>query len=205
VVVRGRWARVGRLLVCRRTALVMSKYMPLVQPDRNSGACWVVWFRSGIEKKSEALLSAPLRIRDPGRRARLPDHGVRERPIADAGCHATPVAQGSACCGYRENRRRKKQARAHCVCEQRSCAWGVATAGQSSFSQLKLSVVQAKAIFISNVQVACKVVVNAFQQYERLPSLATANIWRRSPILKLAHPPLVANPHEHWGFARWTC
>jgi hypothetical protein len=50
-VVRGRWARVGRLLVCRRTALVMSKYMPLVQPDRNSGACWVFWLRGGFREE----------------------------------------------------------------------------------------------------------------------------------------------------------
>jgi hypothetical protein len=28
------------------------------------------------------------------RRTKLPDHGVRERPIAGAGCHATPLAQG---------------------------------------------------------------------------------------------------------------
>ena len=41
------------------------------------------------------------------RLVRLPDHGVRERPTDAAGCHATPLAQGSACCGYKEKRCRK--------------------------------------------------------------------------------------------------
>jgi hypothetical protein len=79
------------------------------------------------------------------RRARLPDHGVRERLAAGAGCHATPPAHGIDLLRIQRESMPEKPARPHCVCEQRRCAWGVATAVQSNFSQLKLSVIQAKA------------------------------------------------------------
>jgi hypothetical protein len=51
---------------------------------------------------------------------------------------------------------------------------------------------QAKALFSypTKRHVACNVVINAFQQYERLASLATAKLERRWLILELAHPPL---------------
>ena len=175
MVVRGRWARVGCLLVCWRTALVMSKYMPLVQPDRNSGACRVIWFRSGFDEKSEALLSAPIGIRDPGRRARLPDHGVRERPIAGAGCHATPVTQGSVCCGYRENRCRKNGPDLTAFANSDS-ARGESRLRSSQASLNSNCQKNRRKQFSSPTMrhIACNVVVNAFQQYERLASLATA-------------------------------
>jgi hypothetical protein len=53
------------------------------------------------------------------RRARLPDHGVRERPIAIAGCHATPRTQGIALLRIQRESMPGKLARSHCVCEQR--------------------------------------------------------------------------------------
>src|ERR1700748_2437330 len=66
------------------------------------------------------------------------------------------------------------------VCRQRGCAWGVATAWQSSFSQLRLSENRRKQFSSSTtLHVACNVVVNAFQQYERLDNLATAKLERR--------------------------
>jgi hypothetical protein len=78
------------------------------------------------------------------------------------------------------DRCRKTGIRPQCVCRQRGCAWGVATAGQSSFSQLRLSENRRKQFSSSTTRhVACNVVVNAFQQYERLVSLATANLERR--------------------------
>jgi hypothetical protein len=175
VVDRGRWARAERLLVCRRTGLGRSKNRPPVRPDRDSGAWWVVWLRSELDKKSEALLSSPLRTSDLYRRATLPDHGVRERPTAVAGCHATPLAQGIGLLRIQGETMPDELARPHCVCEQRWCVWGVATAGQSNFSQLKLSVVPGESISSpTRLQIVCKVVVNAFQQYEWLLSLATA-------------------------------
>jgi hypothetical protein len=69
-----------------------------------------------------------------------------------------------------------------------------ATAGQSSFSQLKLSENRRKQFsFRTTRHIARNVVVNAFQQYERLMSLATAKLERRRSILELAHPPVDDN------------
>jgi hypothetical protein len=44
--------------------------------------------------------------------------------------------------------------------------WGVATAGQSGFSQLKLSENRRKQSSPTTLHIAWNVVVNAFQQYE---------------------------------------
>jgi hypothetical protein len=53
--------------------------------------------------------------------------------------------------------------------------------------------------------VACNVVVNAFQQYERLVNLATAKFERRCTILGLAHPPLGETARIRWGFTMAAC
>ena len=53
--------------------------------------------------------------------------------------------------------------------------------------------------------VACNVVVNAFQQYERLVNLATAKFERRCTILELAHPPLRETARIHWRFIMSAC
>src|SRR5882757_6389296 len=96
--------------------------------------------------------------------------------------------------------------RPQCVCRQRGCAWGVATAWQSSFSQLRLSENRRKQFSSSTtLHVACNVVVNAFQQYERLDNLATAKFERRRPILELAHPPLRETARIHWRFTTAAC
>jgi hypothetical protein len=114
------------------------------------------------------------------RRAMLPNRGVRERPCADAGCHAVPGGKKPFCCEYSEDRCIENWHRPQCVCRQRGCARGVATAGQSSFSQLKLSENRRKHFSSrTTLHVACRVVVNASQQYEWLASLAMAKLWRR--------------------------
>jgi len=102
-------------------------------------------------------------------------------------------------------RKMQKKHRPPCLCRQRGCALGVATAKRSSFSQLKLSEKQAKAIsFRTPKHVACCVVLNAFQQYEWLAGLATANLERRSSGIVLAHPPQAGNGansleiHDRW-------
>src|SRR5438270_13346541 len=65
---------------------------------------------------------------------------------------------------------------------------------QSSFSQLRLSENRRKQFSSSTTRhVACNVVVNAFQQYEGLVSLATAKLERRWAKFWLAHPPLREN------------
>ena len=92
------------------------------------------------------------------------------------------------------------------VCRQRGCAWGVATAWQSSFSQLRLSENRRKQFSSSTtLHVACNVVVNAFQQYEWLAGLATAKLKRRWKILTLAHPPKRENARIHWRFTMRAC
>jgi hypothetical protein len=53
--------------------------------------------------------------------------------------------------------------------------------------------------------VACNVVVNAFQQYERLVNLATAKFERRCTILGLAHPPFGETARIRWGFTMAAC
>jgi hypothetical protein len=57
--------------------------------------------------------------------------------------------------------------------------WGVATAGQSSFSQLKLSENRRKHSSPTTRHIARNVVVNAFQQYEWFVGLAMAKFERR--------------------------
>jgi hypothetical protein len=108
VVVRGRWARAERLLVCRRARSgAFKKHTPWSGQIKNSDAWWVVWLRCGLDRRARLSCLLHCGTSDLCRLVRLPDHGVRERPTAAAGCHATPLAQGSACCGYKEKRCRK--------------------------------------------------------------------------------------------------
>jgi hypothetical protein len=101
---------------------------------------------------------------------------------------------------------RRNWHRPHCVCRQRGCARGVATAGQSSFSQLKLSENRRKHFSSPTTRhIACNVVVNAFQQYEWLARLATAKFERKRLILELAHPPLRETGRIHWRFTMGAC
>ncbi len=129
------------------------------------------------------------------------------RSCRTAGCERGPLPmqvatrlserRRSVCCGYSEEHRRKNRMSSLRV-QAAMVRWGVATARQSGFSQLRLSVVQAKAISSATTpHIACNAVVNAFQQYEQLPSMATANMKRRATGLELAHPPMFANPHKY--------
>jgi len=137
--------------------------------------------RERRRRKSEALPTAPLGIR-----SILSD----ERGCRTAGCErgfmpwqvATRLRKArdrSAADTVRIDAR-KNGIRPQCVCRQRGCAWGVATGWQSSFSQLRLSENRRKQFSFSTTRhVACNVVVNAFQQYERLVNLAMAKLERR--------------------------
>jgi hypothetical protein len=95
--------------------------------------------RQSSGRKSEALPSAL-----PGTSSICPTSEAAEpRGTREALCRRRlprySRRQESVCCEYKEDRRRRNGHRPQCVCRQRGCAWGVATAGQSSFSQLKLS------------------------------------------------------------------
>jgi hypothetical protein len=167
VVARGRWASLERLLVCRRTGLVVFKIVPWPGQIRLFGGDGPS--APGEQKTDRARLSCLLHLGPvPSvRRARLPNRGVRERLYAGAGCHGTPGGTRSFCCEYSESR--CEGIGSQCVCKQRGCARGVATARQSSFSQLKLSENRRKHFPSPTTRhIACNVVVNAFQQYERL-------------------------------------
>jgi hypothetical protein len=65
------------------------------------------------------------------------------------------------------------------ACADSELRWGVATARQSSFSQLKLSENRRKHSSPTTPHIARNVVVNAFQQYEWFAGLAMAKLWRR--------------------------
>ena len=109
-------------------------------------------------------------------------------------CHAAPEGKGSLCCGYSEDRCRRK--------------WHT-TSMRVQAARLRLGSRDCVAVKLLSTQivrnrrkqfsssttrhVACNVVVNAFQQYEGLVNLATAKVERRRLIFALAHPPLRGN------------
>jgi hypothetical protein len=68
---------------------------------------------------------------------------------------------------------------------------------QSSFSQLKLSVIQAKDSSSMMSHVARESIVNACQEYEELSGLATAKQERKAQRLDLAHPPVSETARIH--------
>jgi hypothetical protein len=137
--------------------------------------------RKSGRRKSEALSSA-----QPGNRSIRPasdaaePRGAREA-LCQGGCHAAPEGKESFCCGYSEDRCRRnwhttsvrvQAARLRlgsrdCNGSQASLNSDCQKTGESNFSSS------------TTRHVACNVVVNAFQQYERLVSLATAKLERR--------------------------
>ena len=127
------------------------------------------------------------------RRRRLP----REGPVRH---------RGSACreCGECGNPEMSGPA-LDCVCGQRWCVSGVATVQQSSVSQLRLSVIQAKDSSPMGSYVACENIVNACQEYEELSGLATAKLGRKGKIFDLAHPPARGTARIYWRFTRGAC
>jgi hypothetical protein len=85
----------------------------------------------------------------------------------------------STCCEYSEDDA-GRTGKGLTACADSDVRWETSDCGQSSFSQLKLSEKQAKAISsITTLHIACNAVVNAFQQYEWLARLATAKLKRR--------------------------
>ncbi len=79
----------------------------------------------------------------PVRGARPPDHGVRERLSATAGCHASSRERRDRSAANKGSQNLKRRFDLDCVADSDG-ALGSRDCGQSSVSQLKLSVVQAK-------------------------------------------------------------
>jgi hypothetical protein len=118
----------------------------------------------------------------PVRRANAPNRGVRERLYADAGCHATPRAQRSISCEYSRSRCRKTGTD-YTACADSEVAWGSHDCG--AVELLSTQIVRKTGESNSSpttAHLACNVVVNAFQQYERFAGLATAKFERRCLI-----------------------
>jgi hypothetical protein len=171
-----------RLLVCRRTVWWVFKNSPVVRPHTALRCAMGLLLRESGRRKEQG--SPVCSTRDQvhlSDERRLPNRGVRERLYAMAGCHAAPEGKKSFCCGYSENRCRKKLAYDLIACAGSEVALGESRLQwQSSFSQLRLSENRRKQFSSSTARhVACNVVVNAFQQYERLVNLATAKLERR--------------------------
>jgi hypothetical protein len=68
---------------------------------------------------------------------------------------------------------------------------------QSSVSQLRLSVIQAKDSSLMLSYVACESIINACQEYEEFGDLATAKQERKAQRLDLAHPPMSETARIH--------
>jgi hypothetical protein len=167
------------LLVCRRTGLVVFKIAPwsgwisLLARDGSS----VPEERQAKERGSPVCStkgSAPS-----VRRARSPDRGVRERPYAGAGCHASPRDTGFSAANTVKARCRNTGIGLS-ACAASEVRAGVATAGAVKLLSTQIVRKQAKAFSSrTTLHIACNAVVNAFQQYEGLAGLATAKLERR--------------------------
>ena len=141
------------------------------------------------------------------RRARLPNRGVRERLLCQGGCHAAPEGKESFCCGYSEDRCRRNWHSTSVLVQAARLRLGSRDCNGSQASLNSDCLKTGESNFSSSTtrHVACNVVVNAFQQYERLVSLATAKFERRCTILGLAHPPSRETARIHWRFTIGAC
>lgn len=146
------------------------------------------------DKKDEAFVSASRGSSDPSTGDRLPDQGV-ERGHVRAGCLAAP---GNA--GDRQQRLQggrpnpEKLADPHCVAGS-DVRWGeTQLRAVRPLSTQVVGKTQAKENLLGKaVSKNGRADINACQEYERLPSLATAKIALKMQRILLAHPPLGVN------------
>ena len=119
----------------------------------------------------------------------LPDRGVRERPVpAQVATRAPYERRGSVCRGCGECERQENWPALDCVCRQRWCVGEHATAQQSSFSQLKLSVIQAKAIHLRLLSHELTELSSTLAKSTKVaPSLATAKLGRKERMIRRLH------------------
>ena len=159
------------------------------------------------KRKSEALPSAP-----PGIRSIRPTSEAAEpRGAREALCHgrlpAAPEGKKSLCCGYSEDRCRRKVAFDNTACAGSEVALGKSRlrGSQASLNSDCQKTGESNLSLSTMPHVACSVVVNAFQQYERLGSLATAKLERKRLTFGLAHPPPREKARIHWGKLMGAC
>jgi len=131
----------------------------------------------------------------PVRRAWLPNRGGAREAVCDAGCHAAPKGKGSFCCEYSRDRCRLNRQRPLVRVQTARLRSGSERlqGSQASLNSNCQKTGESKFSSRTTRHVACNVVVNAFQQYEWLASLATAKLKRKRVRLEVAHPPLCEN------------
>jgi hypothetical protein len=115
--------------------------------------------------------------------------GAREI-MCGTGCHASRGrGWSSAAATARSTRPGDRNTLAAYACGEDACGEMRLRAVRPLSTQL--SVTQAKEKYV--VDSDADAVFNACQEYERLASLATANLQRRAEALQLAHPPMNVN------------
>lgn len=124
----------------------------------------------------------------------LPDHGVRERPCAQVATRLRGREDRTAA-GCSEAKRTSRFGLA--ALRAATCAGGGATAGSRDLLSTQIVRKPGESNFDRLTTAAhfrCEAVVNACQEYEARPVLATAKFERRRARFALAHPPRLTNP-----------
>ena len=137
-----RWARPSRPLVGRRGSPDVQKQAP--RPGRMRTPAHSGSAAPGGRQTKETRLSCPLhRGTDPFvRRARLPDHGVREMPKPAQVATRTPANAEDRSAADAIEPNREPVTTLDCVLQTAMVRWAeAATARQYSVSQLKLSLI----------------------------------------------------------------
>jgi hypothetical protein len=153
----------------------------------------------GVEKTERARLSYLLHWGS----VPLARRAKRRTAGCERGCIPAQVAtrfrerKSSLRCEYSECRCQRCWHRPHCACQQRDCAGESRLRGSRASLNSNCQKNRRKQSSPTARHVACNVVVNAFQQYERVAKLATAKFERRRAILELAHPPLLETSRIH--------
>jgi hypothetical protein len=169
---------------------------PRVRLETNSDARWGC--RSGEARYKRLVVGRGSRIcftreQCPRRRqANAGPWGAREARCG-AGCHAAPEAHAVGS-GYRqEERPRKTGAPLTAFAGSDDARVGVSDCG--AVKPLSTQIVSNFRRKLSSPTAVPSgiAVVNAFREYEGLWRLATAKLWRREDVLRVAHPPICVN------------
>ena len=158
-------------------------------------------------RESEALLSAPR-----GNSATYPASegcrtmGCERGRCASAGCHAAPANAGDRSAADTVRINAGKTGPISLRLQTAMVRWGVATAGQSSFSQLKLSVIQAKAIHLQR-----RLQLHAKSSSTLSNSTKGYRAWQRRKLAKSANIRACTSTAccegrmDHWGLHGDAC
>lgn len=149
------------------------------------------------DRRDKALLSAPRGNSGAVRRIKAEPQGREMLALAQVARRGSSSGKESVCVDA-ALRSQTKMARKSAVCAGSDDALGrLATVQQSSVSQLRLSVIQAKDLSATRSHVACGNIVNVCQEYEETARSAMAKLERKEKRLKLAHPPASESARIH--------